>query len=443
MKPEKNCRRWAHWSQLWLVLAAIFLGSGDMDLVAQQVLDICGCSADQTSPAFNAGLPATYPPGTSGCASPCTSGTITFQLPPDGVLKFRSFTADGAFFIRFIGNQANTPVTFLVAGDMLLRGAACCYNMDLGGGAGSAGSSTTAGVGGGPGPGGFRGGDAAAQPINLVTTGGAGFGPGGGLGATTTANATGGVFFGLPELLPLVGGSGGGGGTGFGTTSNCTGGGGGGGGGAILIAVNGTLTMTNYDIYADGGTGGSVGNSTCTRGGAGGSAGAIRIVASRIVNGGTGRLFAQAGGASFSSPAGTEGRIRLESVDASAQTNLSTNPAAIRVTGPGPLSNPVSPTVTITQVSGIAVPALPQGARGSIDIVLPAPGVTGVNIATTGVPSGTTVEVKAKPRIGAMPLTSTVPLSSCDALGNCSATTTFNLSAGAYVLEARATFQVP
>jgi hypothetical protein len=35
-----------------------------------------------------------------------------------------------------------------------------------------------------------------------------------------------------------------------------------------------------------------------------------------------------------------------------------------------------------------------------------------------------------------------VPLSNCDTLGACNATTTFNLGAGAYVIEARATFQV-
>ena len=65
-----------------------------------------------------------------------------------------------------------------------------------------------------------------------------------------------------------------------------------------------------------------------------------------------------------------------------------------------------------------------------------------MDIVTTGVPSGTTVEVKSKARIGADPVTSTVPLTNCDAQGNCIATATFNLTAGASVIEARATFLV-
>jgi hypothetical protein len=98
--------------------------------------------------------------------------------------------------------------------------------------------------------------------------------------------------------------------------------------------------------------------------------------------------------------------------------------------------------VSITQVGGNAIVPAPQGYLGSIDVVLPAPGVTGVNVATTGVPSGTTVEVKAKPRVGGDPVVSVVPLTNCNTSGNCAATTTFNLASGAYVIEARATFQV-
>jgi hypothetical protein len=36
----------------------------------------------------------------------------------------------------------------------------------------------------------------------------------------------------------------------------------------------------------------------------------------------------------------------------------------------------------------------------------------------------------------------TVPLGNCSAAGACEALTTFNLAAGAYVVEARATFQI-
>ena len=79
---------------LGLVALMLLLPVSNM---AQQVLDLCGCAGDPTLQPFNAGNPATYPPGTTGCTSNCTTGTITFTAPPDGVLKFSSFTADGAF----------------------------------------------------------------------------------------------------------------------------------------------------------------------------------------------------------------------------------------------------------------------------------------------------------------------------------------------------------
>ena len=254
--------------------------------------------------------------------------------------------------------------------------------------------------------------------------------------------AGGATFFGVPELLPLLGGSGGGGGGGYGTAASCTGGGGGGAGGAILIVVNGTLTMQNHDIVAEGGNGGSAGNSTCANGGGGGSGGAIRLVANRFVDNGSGRLWARGGIGVNGSSSGTDGRNRIESLDASAQTQFQMFPAGLRVTGPSPVVNPLSPTVRITSINGQLPPAVPQGGYGAIDVVLPAPGVTGVDVATSGVPSGTTVLVTVKPRIGGAALSATVPLNACNTAGECTATTAFNLVAGAYFVEARATFQV-
>jgi hypothetical protein len=441
----KSTRWWLTGLSRVALFAAIVLGSGNGEVVAQAVLDICGCAGDPTLTDFDASKPATYPPGTSGCSSDCTSGTITFTLPADGVLKFKSFKAVGGFYIRFAGHAANPPVTILVAGDVELRSTfGCCYYLDVSGSDGSHGGNGFAGIGGMGGPGGFRGGDGASEPVNLATVGGAGSGPGGGSGATASAISTGGTFIGVPELLPLVGGSGGGGGTSTGTSTNCTGGGGGGGAGAILIAANGTLTISNYQLYAVGGSGGSVGNGNCARGGSGGSGGAIRLVANRFAHGGTAQLFAYGGGVSFTGNAGTPGRIRLEAVDISAQTAFTPNPLALRITGPSPVSNAVAPTVNITHVNGDPVPVPPQGFRGAIDLTLPAPGVTSIDVATSGVPSGTTVEIKVKPRLGAPLPASVVPLqpANCNPQGQCTATTTFNLSAGAYLVEARATFQV-
>jgi hypothetical protein len=414
---------------------------------AQQVLDICGCADGPNLGNVNLSDDATF----QGIAT--RSGeTVTFTLPPDGVLRFDSLTTgDGSpsqrRFMRFVRNAANTPVTILVKGDMTMRTDFCCYYIDVSGSNGSSGSSSTAGVGGQGGPGGYRGGDGAAPAINGAFVGGAGFGPGGGAGAVSSATtisqvAGGGVFFGVPELFPLAGGSGGGGGTGTSAAASCSGGGGGGGGGAILIAVNGTLTLTNYDVFAEGGNGGSVGNGGCDRGGGGGSGGAIRLLAGRFE--GNGRVFARGGSGAFASNSGTNGRIRFETVDSSAQTTFTASPAAFRVTGPSPVVNPVQPSVRITSIGGNAVPAVPVGQFGSIDINLPAPGDVVVGLSTSGVPSGTTVLVTVKPRIGAAPVSSPVPLpaGSCDDQGVCTAVTSFTLAAGAYVVEARATFQV-
>ncbi len=207
--------------------------------------------------------------------------------------------------------------------------------------------------------------------------------------------------------------------------------------------ANGTLTLQSYQLFADGGTGGGPGNGACAFGGGGGAGGAIRLVAGRLVDNGSALLYARGGGGGHNSQSGSEGRIRFESLDASAQTAFRPTPVALRVTGPSPLANPLSPTVRITAINGQLTPAVPQGGYGAIDVVLPSPGVAGVDIATSGVPSGTSVLVTVKPRIGGPAMSATLPLSVCNTAGDCTARTAFNLAAGAYFVEARATFQVP
>jgi len=56
---------------------------------------------------------------------------------------------------------------------------------------------------------------------------------------------------------------------------------------------------------------------------------------------------------------------------------------------------------------------------GGVDVVVPIPGPTSIDLSTSGVPAGTTLEVKVKPRVGGAPSTSTVTLSACDANGAC------------------------
>jgi hypothetical protein len=116
---------------------------------------------------------------------------------------------------------------------------------------------------------------------------------------------------------------------------------------------------------------------------------------------------------------------------------------AARTAGPGPVANVITPTVAITSVGGQAVPANPQGVYGAVDLVLPVPGTAAVGFSTAGVPVGTTVNVTVKPRVGGAPVTTASTLSNCDGTGACLGNVSFDLAAGSYFVEARATFQTP
>jgi len=413
-------------------------------VVSPQVqLDVCGCKNNPASLGnFDTKNPSSYPPGSTNN----NINTMEIPLPDDGVMVFDSinlverpqFVGFG-LTVRFIRNAANTPVTLLVNGDVNIG---TSVNLTVSGDNGITGSTNALGKGGLGGPGGFRGGDGGYQLVNFGLIGGAGLGPGGGAGGTNTyfnnGHGVGATFVGAPDLLPLVGGSGGGGGASTSVAPNCAGGGGGGGGGALLIAANGTITITGQ-IMADGGTAGNWGDPNCSSGGGGGAGGAVRLLATTI--GGSGQVYARAGG-SYSSTAAQEGSIRLEALN----NNLTvgnTTPLATRAAGPGPVVNPITPTVAITSVGGQAVPQPPQGGLGNVDLVLAAPGATDIAFTTSGVPTGTTVNVTVKPRVGGAPIVTPVTLSSCDPNGTCLANVSFNLAAGGYFVEARATFSTP
>jgi hypothetical protein len=319
---------------LWLRYIAMCLLAATTSAVAQDRSDLCDCAHDAGLKAFDAGDPRTYPAGTVGCAAACDTGTIVLPLPPDGILRFSSFTAQGAFSLAFRPNAMNTAVTLLVAGDVVLSAAQCCGTVSVIGHPGEA--ATTAhgvGSGGSGGPGAFRGGRGHSQPLGVggLTPGGNGEGPGGGWGATTNVEAIGGTFTGTPEFAPLIGGSGGGGGSGSGFEAACLGGGGGGGGGAILIKANGRIALKNFQIVADGGRGGEPADRSCAQGGAGGSGGAIKLVARTFSGSDTARLRANGGEPAHRAGVATAGRIRLESADNSALSVFSAEPVAIRI----------------------------------------------------------------------------------------------------------------
>jgi len=415
-------------------------------LLAERVgiadLDICGClNSPKSLGAFNTLTQAGYPPGTVD-----TFRNIVIPVPADGVLVFDSFNIANrpnegcCLTVTFARNQANTPLTLLVSGDVNIVGDR--INVVLSGANGTSGSTGAAGNGGLGGPGGFRGGDGAYQQGNAASDGGAGLGPTGGTGGVASASSRGtdGTFFGLKELLPLVGGSGGAGGASLTNQFGCAAGGGGGGGGALLIASNGTISVGGgAAILADGGNAGSESSGCATRGGSG-SGGAIRLVAKTIA--GDGFLGARGGLIDCCTRTGGAGVIRLEAVTNTLPAG-NTDPPALRIAAPGPLVNPFTPTVALTTIGGQPVPTPATGNSGGIDVFVPVPGPTEVDLSTSGVPSGTTVQVSIKPRVGGSVVTLTATLSNCDTAGNCIAAVTPTLAAGAYVVEARATFQTP
>ena len=427
----------SRWTMLLVVTCGVLLA--ERAGIAQ--LDICGCLNNPNSlGAFDTITRSGYPPGTVD-----NFRSITIPLPPDGVLIFDSMNVaprpeEGCCLtVKFARNPANSPVTILVKGNFTLAGNST--NLVVSGDGGVGGTFGGAGTGGLGGPGGFRGGDGAYRQTNGASDGGAGLGPAGGAAGLSSGPTRGGdgTFFGLKELLPLVGGSGGGGGASFSDALNCAGGGGGGGAGAILIAANGTIRI-DAALVADGGSASGSSNGGCATMSGAGSGGAIRLVANTITGGGF--LGARGGLIDCCTRTGGPGVVRLEAVTNTFPT-ANTDPPASRAAVPGPIVNPFTPTVGVVAVGGQAVPMPPQGGLGGVDVFVPAPGPTEIDVTTAGVPSGTTVTISVKPRIGGAPLVLTAPLTSCDSNGNCLVSVAPTLASGTYVVEARATFQTP
>jgi hypothetical protein len=432
---------------LVVVLSAL-LAAGN---TRAQSSDFCGCAGSPNSlGSFSSGDPSTWPAGTTqmndfytGCED-----ALRVPVPADGVLVFDSIDVGPSsrgcnLSLSFVTNAANTPVTLLVKGNVTVRSNGRINVSALRGGDGSGGAAGSPGIGG---PGGFAGGEGAYQIVNFGADGGSGVGPGGGTGGVASPRAApgGGTLLSVPELRPLVGGSGGGGGASSDASAGCSGGGGGGGGGGLLIAANGTIDVqTGGIVWADGGLGGTRGNGSCSGGGSGGSGGALRLVARTIQGGGA--ILARGGNAGccgeFPSNGGLPGRIRLEAITNNFSAS-GTDPIAVRAPAPGPLVNPIAPAVRITKIDGNATPATPIGYLNQIDMLVNAPGAIQIDLATTDVPAGTDVEVTVKPKVGGAPTSQRVTLASCTA-GACAAASSFNLIAGAYIVEARATFQTP
>jgi len=400
--------------------------------------------------------------GADGPFAPTVNTQLT--LPPDGIFNFTTVNIPVGVTVTFQKNTTNTPVTILATGDVTLAGVIDVSGQagpDVGAaGDGNVGDDGLPGLGG---PGGFNGGQGAA--VGRGQTGGTGLGPGGGgpgqfqtnqnlicggggggfgtdglrnifFGRCPDGAGTAGPSYGVPGLLPLIGGSGGGGGAGG---DSFVGGGGGGGGGAILIASSGTVNVTGT-INASGGKGASLAGSGSGGAGGGGSGGAIRIVATTIS--GEGPIMANLGarglglGGENHGGNGGLGRIRFETetitrVAVTTPTFSFSQPQEIFVAG--------LPGLRITRVAGVDAPLAPTG---SADITLPeaTPNPVTVEFATNGVPLGNTITLTVTPPSGAT--TSAISNALVGTVDNATASVSVNLPTGPSTLSAAVSFTV-
>ena len=377
----------------------------------------------------------------SGEAEPFNPTTsVEVPLPPNGILKYTEVNIPQDVTVTFTKNAANTPVTLLVSGDVIVNGT---ISVDGGNGGG-----TGDGNPGRGGPGGFDGGYGAfPDASNINNRGGDGQGPGyggrggngggGGFGSNGSSHygAAGGKSYGDESLIPLIGGSGGGGG---GVSFNYTiiGPGGGGGGGAILIAASGEVTINGIIRASGGGPGDHIPGQTGFAGY--GSGGAIRIVATSLK--GTGHITAISDNGS-NGVGGGVGRIRLEFEDNEMNfSNVNPRPS---VSDPKPIFINDMPTLRISSVGGFNAPANPTGHK---DIVLP--GITSnpvmVEVETFNVPVDTQLILRATPeRGGQAAVVQNDPSFVVEGSFSAgSATTSIALPNGNSVLSLQATFTV-
>lgn len=284
------------------------------------------------------------------------------------VFKYSSVTLTAAT-LNFINHRSNAPVVWLVQGDVIIDNATIdlrTFDQFLGFVV--------------PGPGGYRGGRGLSNPSSPA--GSAGFGPGGAtyLGsepsdagyATPGGGAGGGIAYGNPQIVPLIGGSGG---AGLNSTPFPSGN----GGGAILIVASGRIVFSpGSAIRAEGvNISGSASN---------GSGGSVRLVADRLE--GDGLILTRLGSES-------PGRVRIE-VNHSAFSGQIIGSISVGIPGNPPLIWPPNsaPSVRIVQVAGQNAPSDPSARFDQPDMSVGSSGTVTVRIAAQNVPSNWNVTLR-------------------------------------------------
>ncbi|MCH8152594.1 MAG: hypothetical protein IH830_09515 [Planctomycetes bacterium] len=320
------------------------------------------------------------------------------------VFQYTTIDIPAGVTVTFHNHLKGPPVIWLatgdvtIAGDVVLDGANGCFG---------AGCSYAT-----PGPGGFSGG--------IGSPGGrsAGFGPGGGGfnglsggggGYGTGGQGQGGVIYGTATIVPLIGGSGGGWGVAGGLRS------GGAGGGAILIASSGNIFLDSFGgIFATGG------DAACCNEAGGGSGGGIRLITNTISGSGMLRALGGTGGVNI----GGDGRIRVE-----AKRNMLVDPGdPLFTTGlPGSVfPDATGPTLRVTAVNGVPVPADPLATVVSPDVCFISAGLVTIDIEAQNVPVGLAVTVRIVDALGGFSqVVTSTPLAGTLVLSTATADATF------------------
>ncbi len=336
------------------------------------------------------------------------------------IWNFTQIVIPSTVAVYFKKNAANTPVTWLASGHVIIDG-----TINLDGVAGMAGGPGS--VGGAGGPGGFAGGNGGTYNGDLPPpyNGQPGDGPGGGAGGDSAVNLAGGTgayraSYGNAYLQPLIGGSGGGGSAHYGGPSSYSdGGSGGGGGGAILLASSRDITISG-SISAGGGSGGA---SNFYSGGAG-SGGAIRLVADRVSGAGSINV-------------GGSGRVRLEALQ-----HTFTGSSSVQLVKAPPTGELVNPNgrLVVSQVAGTNVAQPPSGDTANPDVVFNSAGAITVTVTATNIANGTPVKL----RITAAGQTINLPAAGQPAVTLAGGTASFStiVPAGRGTIQASASFTV-
>lgn len=362
--------------------------------------------------------------GALGALAPVSNTTVI--LPPDGILNYTTVTIPSGVTVTFQPNSANTPVTLLAQGNVTIGGQLYVNGAN---GLVATPAGSTVQLGGIGGAGGYRGGQGGQKGL-ANNSGAPGQGPNAGssgrFDAVVTANGNYGAESAFVSLIPLFGGSGGGGGTGDATLWGTSGGG---GGGALLIASSTQIIVQTTGTVAANGGNGPIYTLDCSPySGGPGSGGAVRMVAPQItVQGG---VSAVGGGGGCVAGVGGPGRIRIECTTCAL---IGTNPAASLSNALGPVA-PAStpplinvPTLTISTVGGLSVPANPNGVYTAADVSLPIGTVNPVPITliASNLPVGTVFTLRVLPASGAETLFVSSPTSGTFGSSTATATVRF------------------